>query len=488
MDLFKEYPHLRILQSLAAKKKESVYLVGGFLRDYVLNIPSDDLDFAVENDALGIAGEFAKEVKGAYVELDKDHSCARVVKKMKNRIFVYDFAGFRAKTLKGDLTKRDFTINTLSLDISLIKVDTALIGLIKDYKMGLIDLKERKIKQASKNVFKEDALRILRAFSLKAQLGFTIERQTLIQIKEDKDLLGNVSSERIREELFKILKAPHACGIIKAMDRLGILEKVIPQIKVMAGCKQGGYHHLDVWPHSVEALNQLEKFLLNRMGSLKGLTKDEKEEILTYLDEKTAGEHTRLDIVKLACLLHDIGKPDTRKKEDGRVSFHGHEHVGKNIVRAIAHMLKLSIKERHSLEDMVLWHLRPGYLSNFKRPTKKAVYRFFRDAKEEAVSILILSLADQRATRGPLTSEKDQSHHEKICLTLVKEAQAKRKETPFVRLINGTELMKELKIPSSPVIGLLLKEIEENQILGKIKTKNEAFDWAKNIQSKGLKS
>ena len=262
------------------------------------------------------------------------------------------------------------------------------------------------------------------------------------------------------------------------MDRVGLLEKIIPQVKVMYHCKQGTYHHLDVWPHSMESVVQMEKVF-------KQLKDD--EEIFAYLDASLGGNRSRRSLMKLAILLHDIGKPDTRKREKGRISFHGHEHVGTNIVKHIARILKLSVRERHALEDMIRWHLRPGYLSNFKHPSEKAIYRYFRDTKGEGVSIALLSLADQRATRGPATTQSDQKHHEAICLGLVRRYFEKKKEKPFVRLINGNDLIVKLKLQPSPLFSTILSQIEEQQTLGKLTTKKEALELAKTIAVKEAK-
>ena len=329
------------------------------------------------------------------------------------------------------------------------------------------DIEKKKIKRVSIRAFREDPLRMLRAFSLKAVLGFKIEVSTLNQIRREKNALGAVSPERIVEELFKILETPEAASLLKGMDKAGVLEEILPQIKVMYDCHQGAYHHLDVWPHSLEAVVQLERVFYQQRHNA---------DVAAYLQESIAGNHSRAALLKLATLLHDIGKPDTRQKQaDGRLSFHGHEHAGRAIIRTIARKLKLSTKERHFLEDIVLYHLRPGYLSNFKKPSERTIYRYFRDTGEEAASILLMSLADQRATRGPLTSEGDQKHHEHICLSLMERYFQKRKQKPYVPLLNGNDILKKFKIAPSPVVGEILEEIREQHILGKISTKKEAY-------------
>ena len=457
------------------------------MRDLLIGRVCLDFDFAVEKDAIDFARRFARTIKGAFVLLDEENGCARVVKKHEGRSLIFDFADFRAKTLRADLAHRDFTINTLCVDLQDFKEEVSdgdisnsqkFLEIVKDFTNGRKDLKSKTIRMVSLKVFQEDPLRLLRAFSLRAVLGFKIEKKTVTQIKKDRTLLKNVSAERVRDEFFKILASRRAFENLKAMDDIGLLEEVIPQIKVMFNVVQGGYHHLDVWPHSLETVNQLEKILNEIQDDLR------QEELNAYLNERLSGVRLRRDLMKMAALLHDIGKPDTQRQEKDRMSFHGHEHVGKNIVRSIARMLKLSVDERHILEDMVRWHLRPGYLSNFKRPSERSVFRYFRDTKDEAVSILLLSLGDQRSTRGPMTTEADQNHHETIVRTLIERYFEMKRQKPIVRLINGHDLINKLKLKPSPLFAKILKEVEEKQALGKITSRGEALELAKKIVEK----
>ncbi len=469
-------PFLDSIQTIAKTKKADVYCVGGFLRDTLINTPKNDFDFAVSQDALKFARSFAKKVGGKYILLDEDHCCARIAKKIKDELYTYDFADYRAKTLKGDLSRRDFTVNTFALNITNLS-DTA------EWKKDLIshrsaqkDLKTKTVRMVGKNAFKEDPLRILRAFALMATHNFKIEKTTQDQIKKDAKLLNNVSYERITAELFKILESDKCYTIVRLMNRLGVLGQIIPQIKIMFGCTQGAYHHLDVWKHSLEALKQFDLILKEKATD---------QELMDYLNETIAGDRRRKGLIKLALLLHDIGKPDTRRKRpEGGYSFHGHENVGRQISFHVAKLLRLSTKERHLLEDMVQMHLRPGYISNFKRPSAKMLLRYFRDTKDEAGSIALISLADQRATRGPLTTEEDQTHHQKICERLIRDFFAKRDEKPFVPLLKGKDLIRELKLKPSPLFGKILKSVEEEQVLGKITTKAEAVRLAKGYTKK----
>ena len=256
------------------------------------------------------------------------------------------------------------------------------------------------------------------------------------------------------------------------MDKIGLLPQAIPHISVMYGVHQGGYHHLDVWRHSLEVVLQIEKTIEEISGNGR---------IKAYLRQSIGGGHTRLALLKMAALLHDIGKPETRRQEGRRVTFHTHEHKGERITRQVAKHLKLSVKERFFLEDAVRMHLRPGYLSNFKRPSEKAIFRYLRDAKDEAGTLAILSLADQAATRGPLTTAAKHKHHAKICHMLIERYFGLKDQKPKQRLLTGHDLIKVLKLKPSVLFGRILARVEEAAALGKIKTKNEALTLARRM-------
>jgi poly(A) polymerase len=456
------------INSLSKKRKSQVYLVGGFLRDIFLGRKREklDLDFAVNKDAIGLARAFAKQTKSGFVVLDKEHGCARVI----HKDITLDFTDFRGKDLKEDLLHRDFTINTLALKLPAgNNIKKSLI----DYYGALEDLKLGLIKITSAKSFSEDYLRILRAFSLSAMFSFKIDKKTLSLAKKGKDKLLDVSGERMRDEFFKILDVCGSTQYIKQLDKMGILSRIIPQIELMRSLKQGPYHHLDVWGHSLETLRQLEMLLAD--------TKDSR--INGYLEEKIGGERKRRQLIKLVCLLHDVGKPQAYEVKEGKTMFHGHERIGKDIAEAISERLKLSTKEKFAIDTMIFWHLRPGYLADNKNISERAKFRYFRDSGSEAVSILLLSISDQRATRGPKASPASRIKHEKVSFELIEEFFQRKNEKKFVRLINGDDLIKKLKLEPSALFRKILEEVEESQAEGKVKTKSEALELARKVAS-----
>lgn len=460
---------------MAASEHKEVYLVGGFLRDLLAGRKdaSPDLDFSIGSGSIPFGKKLAKELKSAFVVLDSERGCCRLVLKGKRPVTL-DFMDFRAPDFRQDLKKRDFTVNTLAVRVPVQKNE------VIDHCGGLRDLGKGVVRAVAADAFDEDPLRILRAYSLSSILGFKVEPKTAKLARNKRELLRNVAGERLRDEIFKILESEKSFGHIKKLDSEKILEFVIPQIRLMHNVKQGGYHHLDVWGHSLETLRKLEE----QMSAMK-----DNEDVNRYLDTVLGGERTRRQLLKLAALLHDIGKPKAHEVRAGKTMFHGHERIGRIISDAVSEKLKLSSRERFALDTIIFWHLRPGYLADNAVLTKRAVHRFFRDTHEEAASVLLVSIADQRATRGPLASKASRLRHERVSFSLINEYFSSLKEKPFKRLIGGDELIKSLKLAPGPLFSVILDAVEDAQVDGKIRSKKEALLLAAGIaKENGKKS
>ncbi|MDP2941586.1 MAG: HD domain-containing protein [Candidatus Omnitrophota bacterium] len=470
----KDQEILRQIYRFAKSKKVKLYLVGGALRDLLLKREKEnpDFDFCLKRGAISFARKLADKMDAGFVVLDKEHGAARLVQKMGSRVYTFDFTDFRGPTLEKDLLHRDFTVNAIAMELERAVAGDNIPGLLIDPHAGQRDLKAKVIRLVNPKSFSEDPLRILRAFSFSAVLGFRIDGQTLKLTQKQREKLGKVSFERIRDELFKIFEADSCGEHLRQLDELKILKVIFPEIEQMRGVGGGPYHHLDVWQHSLEAVSQLDALI-------KGL--DDDSEIRHYLQQYISAGHRRKALLKFGALLHDIGKPKAMRRKGKKIIFHGHERIGLGIAQHIAKRLKLSGDEASALRRQVLWHLRPGFLADNQRLTPRAIFRFFRDTQDEAVSVLLLSLADQRATRGPLTTRQSRLRHEKVVSGLIKEYFRRRKEKKLPRLLNGDVLMKEFKLQPSPLIGRLLSGVEELQAIGKIKTAAEALKAAGKI-------
>lgn len=469
---FKKKSFFAEVINFARKERRRVYLVGGYLRDLFLGRGTSDFDFAIDKRAIKFASSLSARLKGDFVVLDKKHGSARIILKGPGKNCTLDFTDLRGKDIKEDLFLRDFTINAMAVDILELRKAKDINGILLDPYGGRRDIKKKVIRVINNRAFSDDPLRILRIFSLSSMLKFNIDSKTLDSAKKTKEKIPSVSAERIREELFKILATAHAARIFKLMDDFFILDKVIPQIKIMRGVAQGPYHHLNVLEHSFETMAQIENLFL-------GLSRNAK--INVYLDEVIAAGHSRRQVLKLAAFLHDIGKPDALTVEEGKTKFHGHEHIGRRLVSLISEQLKLSLKEKEAIKTIVLWHLRPGYLADNEDVTDRAIFRYFRDTGDEGASILLLSMADQRSTRGHLTCEENRKRHEKTCLRLIKEYFRRKEEKKIPRLITGNDLIKKLRLIPGPIFAKILEGIEEEQALGQISTKKEALELAGKI-------
>ncbi|MFA5410585.1 MAG: HD domain-containing protein [Candidatus Omnitrophota bacterium] len=469
---------LKDISSFAKNKKIKLYLVGGYLRDSILERKktNPDIDFCIKKEAINFGRKLQKRIGAGFVVLDKEHGCCRLVKRMDGRVYTLDFTDFRGKTLEEDLKYRDFTINALALELEKIFTRPNLNHSLIDPYRARKDLKSGLIRITNKKSFDDDPLRILRAFSLAAIFAFKIDKETMKLIRLKKKKLSGVSFERIRDELFKILDSSCAYEYLAALDKLKILKIIIPEAEPMRGVNQGPYHHLDVLKHSLETVRQIELII-------EGFKKN--REIHAYLNEIISGERKRRSLMKLGAFLHDIGKPRALRRKAGKTIFHGHERIGAELADNIARRLRLSNDESKTLGKMVFWHLRPGYLADVEEVTPRAKFRYFRDTAGEAVSTLLISLADQRSTKGPLTTKASRLRHEKIVLTLIKEYFREKKKRKLPRLITGDDLIRKFKLQPSPLIGKILSEIEELQAIGKIKTKKQALERAGKLKGGG---
>ena len=465
---------LKLIGNLTQGCPQEIYLVGGALRDLFLKRKKEvpDFDFAVSSSAIALSRKIAQKLQCPLVILDKRHGSSRIIYKKNDFSCNFDFTDFRGKDIAEDLLHRDFTINSLAVNVKAIKNAKNINDILIDNFSARKDIRAKTIRIISEFSFPEDPLRILRAFSLSAVLNFRCEAKTKSAIRKYKGKISSSAFERITEELFKILNSENGFKIIKAMDALKVLDEFMPEIKSMRKVNQGPYHHLDVYGHSLETLKQIERLF----AQLK-MNKD----IQGYVNQVISATHTKRGLLKLGAFLHDIGKPVSKERVGAKTCFHGHERAGRNIVREISERLRLSNDERSALDKIIFWHLRPGYMADIEPLTHRATYRFFRDAQDEAVSILLLSIADQRSTRGSLTRGENRRHHEAVCLGLVKEYFRKKRERKFPKLLNGFEVMKHFKLSPGPFIGKILREIEEAQAIGEIEDKKEALEVAKRI-------
>jgi len=471
------------------------YLVGGFVRDLLLGRNTADIDIAVAVDALEIAPKLAAAVGGKYVPLDEVNRVGRVVLTSEGTESTRGRWELDLSTLKGDiepdLARRDFTVDAMAVDLAKIvsqphllfnsgreQIDVQLI----DPFGGRSDLDQGVIRTVSNAAFELDAARLLRAVRLAAELGFSIDPETEALIRRYCHLVANVAGERVREELLRLLAIPRAGQLLPYLDELGLVTATIPELNQAKGIKQPKEHFWNVFDHSIQTVVAVD-FLL-RQGAWEYADKEVlavtpwSVVLAQHFDQEVSCGSTRRLLLKLAALLHDTAKPQTKAVyEGGRVRFLGHAKEGAAIAANILERLRFSTKEIKLVEIMVRHHLRPGQMSNNGLPSHRAIYRYFRDTGEAGIDILFLSLADHLATRGPYLNLARWQEHAQIVEYVL--AQRFQEETLVIpsKLIDGHDLISNFGMSPGPKIGEFLEAVREAQATGELATREEALSY-----------
>ncbi|MAT08060.1 MAG: CCA tRNA nucleotidyltransferase [Dehalococcoidia bacterium] len=473
------------LKRFFIKNKIEAYLVGGAVRDACLNRDTEDLDVVIASSDISLGLKLAIALKGKCIPLDPVRNIDRIVFP-KNELTVDVTYLNNSNTIEDDLIKRDFTIDSIAISLNQSEVDaeTRLI----DPANGFADLENHLIKATSEQAFHCDPIRILRGVRLSAQLGFAIDDRTEKWIRKSISLLLNVSKERVRDELLKIISSPNIASSLYKLDSLGLLTIIIPELENCKDVEQPGEHCYDVFKHSLETPRMLELILSevdNTSRAVKFIPRFERWE--TFFQEIYADGATRFTLLKLAGLLHDIGKPQTKTVEsDGRIRFLGHGNLGAETSQSIMDRLRFSKKASNYVTSIVKHHLRPSQLApKGLMPSKKAVYRYYRDLGEVSIDTIYINLSDYMAAKGDriLESRFDLSDWERHCKMAATILNNKQKDDPdiYLRIVNGYDLMSELGLEPGPFVGKLIDLISESYAAGEINNRKEAIDFAKTV-------
>lgn len=444
----------------------SGYLVGGFVRDRLLGRPTQDIDIAVTASAPAVARRLADALKGKFVLLDDENGVARIVLPIEG--WHLDLATI-AEGLDQDLARRDFTVDAMAVPLGGQQV--------LDPLGGRADLSRRLLRATGQGVFRADPLRLLRAVRLCAELGFQIEPETAQLIRSHAPLLSGVAGERMREELMRLFSVPHSCPALQTLDSLELLAVLFPELEAARGVTQPPEHHWDVFQHSMQCVAAAEFLLGEGEWPASGASPDHPAlaELRAHFQETVAG-FPRRALLKLACLLHDVAKPQSKGPDQrGRMRFLGHAHSGAQVAQDILRRLRFSQREVAMVATMVAQHLRPTQMTNQERPTQRAVYRFLRDTGEVGYEVLFLSLADHLAARGPNLIPEAWAYHLAIADFILQEQHRQRAEVKPLRLLSGYDIMEQFGLQPGPRLGQLLEMVQEAHAAGEISTREAAL-------------
>ena len=420
-----------IIKAVLAKGK--IYEVGGAVRDRYISpvMPDKDKDYLVTgiplDDLCTLLSDFGKvDLVGKsfgvikflpFKRLDGDQVFDIALPRKEystgpgHRDFEVDYD--HNLMVEDDLLRRDFTINAMAEDLST--------GKLVDPLNGRSDIKKRLIRITNPNSFQDDPLRMLRAIQFSARFEFQLEESTLASLKENAHLISTISPERIQEELNKLLlKAKYPSSGFRLMQSVGLLEKILPELVAAVGVDQpGGYHAYDVFEHSI----------------------------------LTADFAPRELVIRLAALLHDVSKPDTKvPNEDGGATFYGHEKKGSRTTRKILQRLRYS---NQIIDQVCLLVDKHMFTTGV---TDKGVRRLIRKMGQDLVfTLLDLRRADVGAQgKGGSTQDVDELE-ERIKLELEKKPPFGLKDLA----IDGNDIMETFKLVPSPLVGKVLNHLLE---------------------------
>ncbi len=470
---------------LVSQEIES-YVVGGFVRDVLLGRDTADIDIAVAQNALEVAPEVATALGGKYVLLDRVNRVGRVVLVDREAPSpgiqgVIDFSTFTG-SIEQDLARRDFTIDAMAVNLTqVVKVfsDVQLIDPLN----GWDDLRHGIIRVVAEKAFASDAVRLLRAVRLAAELGFSIDKKTEALIRHYSHLIANVAGERVREELLRLLNVPGDRQFLAYLDELSLLTALFPELGETKGVEQPKEHFWNVFEHSLKTVIAVD-FLLRHgdweYASGEVLAAVPWSVVLAkhFGQEVNSGSNRRL-LLKLAALLHDVSKPQTKAIEaGGRMRFLGHANEGAAIAANMLERLRFSAKEVKLVETEVKYHLRPGQMSNDDEiPTHRAIYRYFRDTGEAGLDILFLSLADHLATRGPnLDMASWRKHAQKVDYVIRQHFEQENIVHP-PKLVDGYDIISIFGMSPGPEVGEVLEAVREAQASGEVATREEVLSF-----------
>ncbi len=432
------------IAAFAEKKAVPVYLVGGYIRDTILRRKSKDIDVVMESDALAFARDFAREngmpppvfygrfgtamleIGGVKVEFATARKESYPEDSRKPEV--------EKATILEDCRRRDFTINAIAKNL--------LTGEIIDFFEGRQDIKRKIIRTPVEpdKTFYDDPLRILRGIRFAARFRFEIEKPTLEGMKKNVHRLSIVSHERIADEIMKTLEASVPSKGFYLMDETGVLQAVLPEVAGLKE-KQGYYPCKELLPHTLKVLDN-------------------------------ASGHTRNVYLKMAALLHDIGKPRTFRFDNGKVSFHRHEFVGERMAYKMFNRFNIPDEKKRFIGRMIRFHLRPHLLAK-ENPTDNALRRFIREMGKDIMPLFILAKSDLTSHNpGRVKTALDKLN---ALENRVREINRKDKLTSFKLALDGYAIMEILGVPSGRIIGQVKDALEELVLDGVLKNRKTAL-------------
>ncbi len=475
------------LQDALSELPEPIYIVGGAVRDALLRRPIKDVDMAVPTGGIALARRIANAFHGDVFPLDHERDVGRALIDTPDGRLVIDVARFRGDDLEADLRDRDFTMNALAVDL---RGD---LNAVIDPTGGLPDLLKKLLRRCHPDAISRDPIRALRAVRQSVQFGCRIEAETISDVRANAPRLSEISVERVRDELFKLLALGRAAAALRVADRLGLLTVIFPELIALHDLKQHRHHAHDAWNHTLAVIDALSDILMTispqrtdataaqfNLGMIVMSMDRYRARLQTHFGQVWPDDRSHRALLLLAALLHDIGKGmmPPHVDDQGEPRFPGHELAGADAALERVTALRLSSAESDLVVKLVRYHMGSALWRDELRPVD--IYRYWKAMGEAGIDLIMLTLADYLGALGA-------GYDQQVWLRLIERAQAllhayyeesEQLVNPPV-LVNGGDLIKAFKLRPGPVIGDLLEVIREAQVSGEVHTTEEALRLAR---------
>jgi hypothetical protein len=455
-----------LAQVLSRRRRgRTVWLVGGAVRDQLLGRTTDDFDFVVDRDAIGLARRVADDLQADYYTLDAARDIGRVLtRRFGPGAWTLDFSGLRAGDILDDLRTRDVTLNALAVPLGPAAP-------ILDPCGGAHDLRRKRLRACSAEAITADPVRALRIVRLACDLGFQIDPATAQQVAQARDSLGH----------------SRPAMPLRLLHHLGLLQAMCPEVVSLIGLQQPPPHVHDAFEYTLAAIDGLSQ-VLSVLGhahdeeaaaelSLAGVTLHLgrfRDVLADHLDRPLVPGRSARQVLFLAALYHAAGKA-TVSPQDGSAEA----RAGAELAAEEGRRLRLSSGEIDRLRGIVLHLIQPMRLEDPQAVTRRIIHRFFRDVGEAGVEVVLLALGSHLGTQVP-PPEPDAWEARLLVARRFLEAYFEEwdevvRPAPLVR---GDTLARSLGLSAGPMIGRLLERLAEAQAEGEIHTPDQALDFA----------
>lgn len=452
----------------AAAWEHPVWLVGGSVRDRELGRFSPDIDAVTSGDPEQLARGVARRLGTSSFPLSEEFGAYRVVGPATEPTDAsgsvgasiggpawsgvagshLDIAALRGGSLEADLAARDFTVNAMAMPLAG--------GALIDPFDGRGHLAERRLLPVSSTIFADDPLRLMRAARFEHVLGLVPGPELRALVRAEAGRLPAAAAERILSEMVLTLEAGRSAAAARAWDDLGLLEVALPEVAALRDVGQSPYHHHDVLGHTLEALEHLDR-LIAEPGRLFGLSWEALE---WRLSQPVDGSMSRPVALRLATLLHDVAKPDTRTVDDsGRIIFWGHTELGGRIAETVGRRLRCSAATCALARTVAERHLDIGFLQHREPLSKREIVKFLWRSMPWEPEVIMVSAADRLATRGPSAADSHVEGHLAVARSVMDAWRERLERGVPSPPVDGEVVMKELALAPGPLLGEVMREV-----------------------------